>query len=225
MNNDNIDSIKEKKNLKNIFNSIADEFSETRQYPWREVKEFIQNSNGDIAIDLGCGNGRHLSLLQKQFKIAIGLDFSKEMLYEAIEYSKKNKGKLVQGDMVFLPFKDSISDIVICIASLHHIPSKKQRLKVLENIYNLLKRKGRGLIGVWAIEHSRFNGIRNEIKKNNGDFYIPWKSSKETGENTHQRFYHIYQKKEFRELIKSSSLNLDKIEVSSGNYYGFVSSN
>ncbi len=223
--NNNLNSIKEKKNLKNIFNSIANEFSDTRQYPWGEVEEFIQGYKGEIAIDLGCGNGRHLSLLQKQFKIAIGLDFSREMLYQAIKYSEKNKGGLVQGEMVSLPFKDSISDVVICIASLHHIPSQRQRLKVLENINNILKKGGEGLIGVWAIEHSRFDGIREEIRKQNGDFYIPWKSNKNKDKDTHERFYHIYQKKEFRGLIERSSLSLNKIKVASGNYYGFVSSN
>ena len=52
------------------YNTIANEWDQTRQQPWTEVNSYIEEYLQDRQkiIDVGCGNGRALFLL-KNYKI------------------------------------------------------------------------------------------------------------------------------------------------------------
>lgn len=61
----------------------------------------------DRILDLGCGDGRHLQLLQERGKAAVGLDLSADLLERARErFSGDRPARLVRGDMRALPFTE-----------------------------------------------------------------------------------------------------------------------
>jgi SAM-dependent methyltransferase len=80
-----------------------------------------------IAVDLGCGSGRHLGLLNDlSVAHAIGLDSSTHALRLA---QKRFPRRLVRADISGLPLKDSAADIAIAWGSLHY--GEKERLPAL----------------------------------------------------------------------------------------------
>lgn len=175
----------EKKEIKEVFDSISNEFSQTRHHPWPEVVNFIEKSEGhvDVALDIGCGNGRHMKeLAKKSFDDVIGIDFSRRMLQKAkkelmlSKYSLK-KFSLIQGDITEIPLEKEVADILVCIATLHHLPTEEERLKCLNEIYRVLKKGKECLISVWSIKHEKFDGKREKIRKNNYNYLINWKSN------------------------------------------------
>lgn len=91
------------------------------------------------AIDLGCGSGRHLSLL-RDFGITCitGTDASRNALVLAAETSA---GFTVLADNMQLPFKDSSADLITAWGSLHYC--RKAQLKtMLAEIRRVLKPEG-----------------------------------------------------------------------------------
>ncbi|MDZ7689531.1 MAG: methyltransferase domain-containing protein [Halobacteriales archaeon] len=197
----------EKHRLRETFDAIASSFDETRQEPWEDVEEFVEGREGALALDLGCGNGRHLDLLRERFSVAVGMDFSRAML-------RICDGAVVRGDLCALPFRDGHADTVLCIAALHHLPSREERLAALDEIARVLRPSGDALVSVWAIEHPKFDGERDEIRASGGDVHVPWRR----GDEERDRYYHIHEREEFESLVADSSLE-GSVWESEGNYY------
>ncbi len=126
--------------VKKDYNEIAKEFSDTRTHAWKEFESFTPYLKEKQSIlDLGCGNGRLLSYLQKHgdFKY-IGVDQSAGLL----KHAKKNhpKAKFIEADISKkLDLKPV--DLIFAIASFHHIPPADQ-VKTLKNWKKLLKKDG-----------------------------------------------------------------------------------
>jgi ubiquinone/menaquinone biosynthesis C-methylase UbiE len=203
--------VDEKKRLRETFDAIASSFDETRNEPWEDVAEFIERHDGELALDLGCGNGRHLPLLGRRFDMAVGLDFSNSMLGLC-------DGTVVRGDLTHLPFVDSCADCVICVAALHHLPSREERLTALNRLGRVLRPSGEALVSVWAIEHHNFDGKRDDIRANGGDVYVPWKR----GDEERDRYYHIHERGEFETLIEDCPVD-GTVWEANGNYYAGLS--
>jgi SAM-dependent methyltransferase len=197
----------EKKSLRSTYDAIASSFDETRNEPWDDVADFVDGRAGALALDLGCGNGRHLPLLRERFDVAVGLDFSRPMLDLCA-------GPVLRGDLSTLPFRSSCADLVLCVAALHHLPTRDGRLGGLDEIGRVLRDDGEALVSVWAIEHPKFDGARDEIRASGGDFCVPWKR----GDTERDRYYHIHDRASFEVLVNDSALSGDVWE-SDGNYY------
>jgi len=197
----------EKKLLRDTYDAIASSFDETRREPWEDVTEFVDGRAGSVALDLGCGNGRHLTLLRERFGVAVGLDFSRPMLNLCDD-------NVVRGDLSALPFPASCADLVLCVAALHHLPTRDGRLGALDEIERVLRDGGEALVSVWAIEHPKFDGVRDEIRASGGDFHVPWKR----GDAERDRYYHIHDRAAFENLVDDSPLS-GEVWESEGNYY------
>lgn len=197
----------EKHRLRETFDAIASSFDETRKEPWDDVCDFVEEQEGGLALDLGCGNGRHLDLLRERFGTAVGMDFSRSML-EICD------PPVVRGELARLPFGDDCADAVLCIAAVHHLPSRSERLAALNEISRVLRSEGGALVSVWAIEHPNFDGERDEIRASDGDVYVPWKR----GDEERDRYYHIHERDEFEALV-GDSVSKGEVWESGGNYY------
>ena len=63
------------KDLRKTYNSIACDFDSTRDGCWEDCRNFVSGLDKNCRVlDLGCGNGRNLFLLEKRF--SVGADFS-----------------------------------------------------------------------------------------------------------------------------------------------------
>ncbi|OKY78060.1 MAG: SAM-dependent methyltransferase [Candidatus Methanohalarchaeum thermophilum] len=211
----------DKKEVQDLYDKISSDFSERRNYPWPEVVDYIENSKkGKNAIDLGCGNGRHIPHLSQIYETVIGLDISKAMLCEARyklekENLEKQEFELIQGDITYIPFKDEVFDCIINIATFHHLPTTKDRIKALNEMFRVLKEDKEVLFSVWSIEHEYFDGNRKEIRENDFDYNVTWESNGRRLE----RYYHIFDEKRLKRQLGKSDFEIKSLELSSGNYY------
>lgn len=82
---------------------------------WEKYRKMIDNSLEGKILDLGCGTGSLSEFLQERI---FGIDISFCMLCKA-----QTKEIVVQGDMDFLPFKDSVFDAVLSFTALQNLPS------------------------------------------------------------------------------------------------------
>ncbi|MEM3833586.1 MAG: class I SAM-dependent methyltransferase [Thermoprotei archaeon] len=189
------------KDIMKLYNSIARDFDITRTRPWKYIIEYSQKKHQLIVADLGCGNGRHTIPYASKGHYTIALDISEEML--KITRSKAIKNKvfhnidIIQASLTHIPLRKNVINLIICIATLHHIPEKINRIKALKEMYEKLDRNGLLIITVWNLLQLRH--IKNIIKTlvftkklKIKDVYVTWKHRG----STLLRYYHLYTKKE-----------------------------
>ncbi len=97
-------------------------------------------NKNDKILDLACGYGRiTIPLAKKGYNIE-GIDITKDL----IDYAKK-KSKIIfkVGDMRDLPYKNENFDKIICLwSSFNHILIQKDQIKVINEIFRVLKNNG-----------------------------------------------------------------------------------
>ncbi|MCD6461146.1 MAG: class I SAM-dependent methyltransferase, partial [Thermoplasmata archaeon] len=140
-----------------VYREIADHFDVTRRWPWPETRWFEGLlPRGSRVLEVGCGSGRNLLFLAERGHRVVGLDPVDELLTLAEENIGKarvwDRVELVGGDVRSLPFEDGTFDGVLCIAVLHHLPSREERLLGLRECLRVLAPRGVGLVSVWARE-------------------------------------------------------------------------
>lgn len=107
-------------------------------------------SNGIKCLDIGCGEGNQIRLLQPHFKQVIGTDISFTALgYASDRYHSSIKEQsnvtLLQADGFLQPFKNESFDFILCSEVIEHIlPEESQNL--LKEISRTLKKNGNCLI-------------------------------------------------------------------------------
>lgn len=94
-------------------------------------------SRRGLAVDVGCGDGNFLELLNLSHDVVIGVDISHNQL-QAASLRTKSK-KLLQGDAIELPLKTFIADSVYLRMILQFIPDAK---KALQEAWSLVKLGG-----------------------------------------------------------------------------------
>lgn len=135
--------------VRQTYDHIADDFDRTRYKKWPRVDEFLSKQcDGSLLLDVGCGNGKYLN---NASTYNIGCDISANLL----SICRRKKFEVVQCDMTRLPFRESTFDVMISIASLHHIVGEQRRRKCVEDMLQLLVAEqhcGKLLIQVWSYE-------------------------------------------------------------------------
>lgn len=185
-------------NQEKVWDKIAEKWNMFREIPSPTTSDFLKDKTGKI-LDLGCGSGRNFPAFNKDAHI-YALDFSKEMLNHAKQKAKKLKLKseFFHSSTNKLPFKDNEFDATICIAVLHCIPDKKDRIKTIKEIYRTLKPKSQALISVWGRKSPR-------LKDKPKECFVPWTIR---GEDKQERFTYVYDKEELEKEIKSAGFKI-----------------
>ena len=134
----------DKKNNIRYYDKNAQQFSESRMknnavafYTKKSVKLFLEMTTPKMdssVIDIGCGPGTHLSLLEeKGFVNLYGIDASTNMIRLADESNQK-EGIFLQADAERLPFRDDCFDIVMCLGTLEHLDNADKALSEMVRI-------------------------------------------------------------------------------------------
>ena len=216
-----IDKVLEEYVIK-TWNAIANGYFHLRSRPWRDLVRMIPCSEKEkgIALDLGCGTGRHLSELVRRFSEVLAVDISKRM----IEWTRKRciksdiytKVHTVVANGRLLPFRYNCIDFVLSVAVLHNIPSREERLRVLESIKSTMKPRGSLLLTVWSRYQPRLliKAILQLMRRRNGvlefgDVLVPWRRKG----TTYYRYYHLFTKKELREHITSVGFKISRLHI------------
>ena len=142
-----------------IFNSfylktdadVVDDNNLTRQ----EIDAFVKILNlspDDKILDLCCGQGRHsLELGKRGFKNVEGIDRSHYLIQKARQSAKKDniEVKFREGDARKLPFTHDAFDVVLILGnSFGYFETINDDLRVLKEVFRVLKPRGRVLIDV-----------------------------------------------------------------------------
>lgn len=192
-----------------VWDEIATKWNNFREVPSPSVVEFLKDKNGKI-LDLGCGSGRNLSAMNNKVEL-YGVDFSEQML----KYAKK-KAKALNLNAEFeksythkLPFKDNFFDSVVCIAVLHCIPNKKDRINTIKEIYRVLKKGESAFISSWGKNSPR---LKNKPK----ECFVSWtvKSDKKFREGEQpekkERYTYIYDLEELKKESSSVGFSIER---------------
>ncbi|WP_106768550.1 class I SAM-dependent methyltransferase [Paenibacillus faecalis] len=115
-----------------------------------EVQKMISWLNlpaGAKVLDLCCGMGRHaLALSQAGYKVT-GIDLSDVLLREAKQQDKDNMVTWILSDMRHLPVNDDEFDAVLNLfTSFGYFTKDEEHIKVLQQIYRVLKPGGQFII-------------------------------------------------------------------------------
>jgi ubiquinone/menaquinone biosynthesis C-methylase UbiE len=190
--------------LESGYDLIADKFSATRAFMWRDlrfVKDYVKP--GDKVLDFGCGNGRLAGFLENGYKEFVGVDISEELINIAKQKYSNEKNRFVKlsSDFSELPFKDNHFDVVFSIAVFHHFPSEEYSLRIAKELHRVLKPGGKIVVTVWNLWQKRFS--RLSLKKDRSDWgglYIPFKA----GDKVFERYHHPFKIEELKSLFEEA---------------------
>ncbi|OQD70092.1 hypothetical protein PENDEC_c027G05503 [Penicillium decumbens] len=197
----------EQKNVHEVYQQIAEHFSSTRYKPWPIVERFLKDLQpGSVGIDVGCGNGKYLTVNKDVFIIAS--DRSENLARIALQHQPHSA---VVADIMDLPHRDAFFDFAISIAVVHHISTPARRVQAIAEILRTVKRGsetqpgGKILIYAWALEQK--NSRRGWDKGDPQDIMVPWIRKAQSANDkpqTFNRYYHLYEEGELERDINQA---------------------
>lgn len=140
-----------------FYDAQADSFSGSRVSPQPGFARLLPHLPQPCSrfLDVGCGNGRFAEFLQAHNRIGdfVGVDFSEELLADA---AKNAKGAFYRRDLLEPGCLDGLGlfPAISCLAVMHHLPGKANRLRLLQEIREHLAEDGRLLISNWQFMDS-----------------------------------------------------------------------
>lgn len=200
--------------VSDVYEEIAEHFSNTRHSPWPGVVKFLDSiPSHSLVVDVGCGNGKYLGV--RHDISTIGNDNS----FNLCKISREKQHEVFSCNALSIPMRDSTFDAAICIAMLHHITTEQRRLQVLQNLASLLRPGGLCLVTVWAQEqHLDLDGT-DTVKPcptdstddgvgrrhfDSQDVFVDWRKPGAVSgkENTvFHRYYHVFKEGELDSLV------------------------
>lgn len=151
---------------------------------------------GNKILDLGCGNGNVIRLLQREKDAEYhGVDLSGQMIEEARKRVRGN-AEFKVGNAMELPYENSMFDIIICNASFHHYTEPERAVSEMRRV---LRTGGTLILGDPTIPGRLPLKLLNWLlhQGSSGDFKIYGKSDiiplfTENGFSVHQWNYINY---------------------------------
>lgn len=174
----------------------------------------MKENNVNSVLDLCCGYGQYsLNLDENGFKVtALDIDANKtDHLLECCNKFNRNI-KILNADMLKLPFNDNTFDSIICLSSLHHL-SMNNILKSFNEIYRVLTPGGMILFDFISTEDATF-WLGNQIEPNT------FVGSREGEENVPHHYTTV---KELKDFLKNFSNYVIKATENILNYNNQIS--
>jgi ubiquinone/menaquinone biosynthesis C-methylase UbiE len=212
------------------YNRIAEKFSETRKYFWKDI-EFIKNysQSGDRILDYGCGNGRLLGLFENKSIDYTGVDISGKMINIA---KVKYKNPLIKFRKITsfdsLTFPGNYFNAVYSIAVFHHLPSRALRQKIVKELYRVTEPGGFIIVTIWNLWQKKYlkniliNWGNKIILKSRLDWNDCWIDFKDNKGNLFNRYHHAFRKNELKNLFLDAGFMKEKSEVIRGRNIIFI---
>ncbi len=208
-----------KASIRETYDRIASSYAASRTRPWPEVLEFVATLPPRSAIlDVGCGHGRHAKPAARAGHRVIGVDLCRPLLAIGNDASAKAKTARVEwvvGDAGSLPIRSSTIDAALCVAVLHHLPTRGDRIAALAEVRRVLRPSGRAFISVWAKDNPYLRDVLG-LRLEEDDVEVPWHLPDGTAV---PRFYHLFSEGELERLIIESRLHGESFFRASGNLF------
>ncbi len=200
--------------VRDDYETIAEDFSASRVSAWPEmerIKEFC--AQGDRVLDSGCGNGRAYQLFKGMAIEYEGLDASAKLIAHAKENVHDLLVNFRVGDMTALPYESGSFDLVLMIASFHHLPSGQYRLTAMREAQRALKPGGTLFMtnwDRWKLRYWRehvsafFMKMAGSSPYDFGDIFVPWKR----GSGSVLRYYHAFTLRGLAKICQKAGLTV-----------------
>ncbi|MBU0727682.1 methyltransferase domain-containing protein [Patescibacteria group bacterium] len=217
-----------KEQIKESYSAIAQEFHQTRKAPWEEFNHFLAYTKHDgNTLDLGCGNGRLYEFLKPKNVNYLGIDHNSHLLDKARESYPEARFEL--DDMTDVDLPEEAFDNIFCIAAFHHIPGRKMRKHVADNMHRSLKTDGILILTVWNLFQFKYLKallkaivtciLHLGLKTAWNDLMIKW------GNFPIKRYYHAFLPKEFLKYFPESKWKIEEFYFTrKGNRVSFLRS-
>jgi len=181
--------------VKECYTQIAVSFSATRRSVWQGVGEFLDGiPHGHRVGDIGCGNGKNM--MHHPNLNFEGMDVCPEFIKICID-----RGLTVrEGDILNIPYDTNYFDHTICIAVIHHLRTREERVKAISELLRVTNQNGKILIYVWSFNQYDATERRKFTTK---DEMVPF-FDKISGQ-TFYRYYHLYDMEELIAEVNSVS--------------------
>lgn len=189
--------------IKNPSPSYKKLFDQEKNYLKKNI------SNGDIVLDVGCGDGRNILSIADVAKKVVGIDIDEKAISDAQENLKEYKNiEVVLGSAFELPFEGRKFDKVIL--SMTFVNFEEQKVKALSELKRVIKDEGKILISVYS-EKAKEERLKmyteievpiDDIQENKFIF------DKSLGVHTSEQF----SISEFEQIIKQIGLRIDDYE-------------
>ncbi|KAI5302367.1 hypothetical protein KEM56_000748 [Ascosphaera pollenicola] len=221
---DSLGETYEEAHVHQVYQEIADHFSQTRYKPWPIVERFLQSqSPGSIGLDIGCGNGKYLPVNKDVFIVAS--DRSANLVQIA---RRHHPHSAIIADTLSLPHPPHSFDFAISIAVIHHLSTPARRVAAISSIISTLKTGGKALIYVWALEQK--NSRRGWDKGMDQDQMVPWvrKEKQEDGslkEKVYERYYHLYREGELQSDVIDAGGKVVESGYEKDNWWAIIERN
>jgi len=202
------------KSIQEFYDTAAAHWSETRVLAWPEFDEFMKYLTKHCQVlDFGCGNGRLIPCF-KQFPLNYtGLDISQGLI--EICQKKYPERKFIVHSETNLPFPDCSFDVVFCLATLHHFPSKELRIATLKELQRILKPGGYLCMTNWNLWQWRYQkylvkNLWQRLRQKNdldwNDALIPWTMQKP--KTKLWRYCHAFTHRELTQLAGQTKFSV-----------------
>jgi SAM-dependent methyltransferase len=142
--------------VRDVYDRVATQWAGTRYKAWPEVENFFKNHAKpyDLVGEIGCGNGKNLgeAVARTGSPVVIASDVSIPLCEIAALQTKA--ADIHAADILCLPLRSEVFDLVLCIAVLHHLSTPKRRETAVQECARVLKKGGKILLFAWAQEQS-----------------------------------------------------------------------
>ena len=122
----------------------------------------LENSKDTInVLEIGCGAGRFTEILLKFPSIRLtSIDLSSAVEANLLNFPQNSYHRIIQADLMKLPFKSKQYDIVICLGVIQHTPDPE---KTIKKLYEQVRFGGNLVIDHYTFDISRFTKITSII--------------------------------------------------------------
>lgn len=193
-----------KDNLDNSLKTVGDMALKRRA---KKIIEGLDLKKGEKILEVGCGNGYYLSLLNRLgLKINLaGIDTDKAALKDAVKFVGNKKVRLILADASKIPFASNTFDRIVMSEVIEHVENEG---KVLKEAYRVLKEGGILTLTTCNLDYPFFWDPINWILQHFFSTHI--KSGFWAGIwNQHTR---LYKSSQIESLIKNASFKIEKSE-------------
>ncbi|MEM7819368.1 MAG: methyltransferase domain-containing protein [Candidatus Aenigmatarchaeota archaeon] len=161
----------------------------------RKIDEYIiKKYSKGLVLDIGCGTGEYVKLLNN----GIGIDISYNMLRES---KNKTKNPLIKASAENLPFKDNLFDTILCMFTVLNLCDFEKSVNEMNRV---LKKDGVTIVSVASIWDQMDKSL---IKR----FYSKEKSIKKKVRIDGYRInFYLFSREDFINLFKKNGFELVK---------------